>query len=473
MTVNFYTVSKRHNSTKLPTGGTSKACLLKEASSVQNPTIVLKWSGSGDPTAYNMCYISDYGRYYWIDNWTYTDRCWVASCSVDVLASYKTEIGNSTKYVLRSASTYDPHVPDNKYMPIRPLTIAQWAISGFAWAQEFQYGSFVMGVTGQGNTFGLGGVGFVALTASMLPDVLSACFTESENIWTASTSLGSTIGEVFAKYGENLQKSMANPIQFINSLCWVPFPISGMPVGSQISLKLGAINTGIQVYQLNNPVHTDSFTIATPSLNGVDDWMNLEPFVKHVLHLPPFPDQELPGQFVLNSGANISGSIYTDVTNGMAYLEINSSTPVVSCSARLGVMIDLAGSSVDYAGQIMSAAQTVQSGIGALFNPASAISGVTSGIVGFAQASQPQANGGGYSGSMASVKAAGNRVLLSYYWTVPELDDQEIGKPLMQKKQISTLSGFVLCADGDVPISGTPAEHEQLLRFLTEGFFYE
>lgn len=474
MNATFYTFTKRHNSTKQPTGGSSYTILLKDACSVSNPTIAIKWPGTGDPTAYNMAYIPAFGRYYWIDNWTYSERQWIASCSVDVLASFKTDIGSASKYVLRSWSDYDPHVPDNKYIPIRPVTVAPWAISGIAWAETFAAGSFVMGVVGLGNTYAVGGVGFVVLSASQISQVIDACFTQSDLVWSSVASLGTNIGEVMARYGENLQKSVENPIQFINSLVWLPFPTSRLNTSGSTTLRLGNIDTNISVLCLSDPVVLDSWTAAAPTMNGPDDWMNLEPFVKHILHFPPFPDAEIPGQYVLNVAQyGISGTVYCDVTNGQAYLIVGNNDDVYNASAQLGVKIELAGSMVDMAGQITAAAQTVGSGISALFNPAGAIAGVTSGIVGFAEASAPKATGGGYSGSMAHIKAGGGRALFSWYWTVPELADDEIGRPLMQVKTISSLSGYVQCADGELDTAARPDEYRQIQQFLTGGFFYE
>lgn len=112
MNVKFYTFSKRVNSTARPTGGTDYTVILKEPSSVISPRLDLIWTGTGSPTAFNYAYIGDFGRYYWVTNWEYQNRKWTASLSVDVLASWKTEIGNSAKYVLRSAADSDPNIID-------------------------------------------------------------------------------------------------------------------------------------------------------------------------------------------------------------------------------------------------------------------------------------------------------------------------------------------------------------------------
>lgn len=480
MNVTFYTISKRRNSTKQPTGsGASYTCLLKEATTTSRPQIAIKWDGnSGSPAAYNYAYISEFGRYYWVNSWAYVDRQWIASCSVDVLATYKTDIGNSSKYVLRAYSAFDAYAPDNKYTPLEPPLIQTFAMSGFAWATDFAYGRFVIGVIGAGNTFAAGGVGYYVVDSSGLQGLIDACFTKSMQVWTSTQTLGNNIGEVLNRYGENLEKSLANPVQFINSICWVPFIPS---TSGTATIKLGNIDSGVSGACLSSPIHTDTFTASCNQWNsGIYAWPNLEPFCRFTLHCPPFSDMEIPAEYLLPSTlgsqnvGSITGSIYTDVTNGLSIIQVRKGYSVVaSSSAQLGVMINLAGSSVDYAGQIKAAAAAVPSGIGSFLNPAGAIAGVTSGIVGFAEASMPKARSGGYSGGMGAIKASDERGLIQYLYPVPELDEAEVGIPLMKTKTLSTLSGYVLCADGEVSCNATEEEHRELTAFLTGGFFYE
>ena len=71
MQVNLYTFSKRENSTKQPTASTATAftCVLKDASGVLAPTIKLDPT-IGNPRSYNYAYIADFGRYYYVRDWT-------------------------------------------------------------------------------------------------------------------------------------------------------------------------------------------------------------------------------------------------------------------------------------------------------------------------------------------------------------------------------------------------------------------
>ena len=95
-TVNLYTLSKRDNSTKRPTGnGTQFSCIIKSGSGILHPTISLDLGKTNDPSQYNYAYIPDFDRYYFIEEWYFDRALWTASLKVDVLATYKTEIGNS------------------------------------------------------------------------------------------------------------------------------------------------------------------------------------------------------------------------------------------------------------------------------------------------------------------------------------------------------------------------------------------
>ena len=109
--VNFYNFAKRENSTARPSGGTSFNCILKSESSIINPTIELQLSIDTAPS-YNYAYIPSYNRYYFVKEWTFNNRLWSASLSVDVLATYKTEIGNSFLYVTRSSAAFVRSIGD-------------------------------------------------------------------------------------------------------------------------------------------------------------------------------------------------------------------------------------------------------------------------------------------------------------------------------------------------------------------------
>ena len=139
MQINFYTFAKKINSTKQPTGnGTQLDCNIKAPSSIINPVLEITTS----PISFNYCYIPAFSRYYYINDITFDRGLWVISCSVDVLASYKTTIGNSSCYVTRSSQNFDGDIMDNLY-PITSKKTTHWLVPDVA---PFGWNGFSNGV---------------------------------------------------------------------------------------------------------------------------------------------------------------------------------------------------------------------------------------------------------------------------------------------------------------------------------------
>ena len=136
--VKFYTFSKKVNSTARPSSGAVVAefsnVLIKSGSGVVSP--VLSISTSANVSKWNYCYISDWTRYYFIKEWTWDNGQWIAYLAIDVMATYKNEIGSSTQFVTRSSSSSDGDVIDTAY-PTKSNVSRVETISG---SGGFNYG---------------------------------------------------------------------------------------------------------------------------------------------------------------------------------------------------------------------------------------------------------------------------------------------------------------------------------------------
>ena len=100
--------TKRRNSTKRPgSGGTQHDCKLKEATSIERPTFLLQ---SND---FTINYVQAFGHYYFVDDIKSVRQDLIeVSCSIDVGATYKSQIGNYTAFVERSYSYRNIYIPD-------------------------------------------------------------------------------------------------------------------------------------------------------------------------------------------------------------------------------------------------------------------------------------------------------------------------------------------------------------------------
>ena len=64
-------------------------------------------------------------------------------------------------------------------------------------------------------------------------------------------------------------------------------------------------------------------------------------------------------------------------------------------------------------------------------------------------------------------------VCYSHNTIVPADYQATHGFLLMQKKTLSSLSGYIKCNNASVPIAGMSTEKDEVNNFLNSGFYYE
>ena len=97
------------------TAGASFTCLLKEDTSVLRP--VIEVVSSSNLSGYNYMYISDFGRYYFIDDIvSLNDGRWEISAHVDVLETYKSAILANSAVIKRQESQYNLYLDDPDFL---------------------------------------------------------------------------------------------------------------------------------------------------------------------------------------------------------------------------------------------------------------------------------------------------------------------------------------------------------------------
>lgn len=472
MNVTFYNFSKRRNSTKRPTGGTTYTCLLKDDTSTSRPSIEIKWDGTSTaPASYNYCYIPAFNRYYWVDAWTYSDRKWIAACTVDVLATYKTEIGSSSKYVLRSASDFDVYVMDTLYTPkLNAFSSQNIATSFNNWAYSLASGTIVIGIVGMDDSvaYSAGGASYYTCSPANYMKFLSDMYTESL-INVDNENYGSTIGDAFKAFSRNLLRSVTNPTQYIKSAMWFPFSFSS---SSGVHPIVGGITSSAVFYPLSDPIDTQTDTVGAggyPVYPSDGVWRYVEPFRRITLYFPPF------GIFPINArkleSRDLVITVKTDAISGQAVLTVNGESvglegqpAFVYSTCQLGVPMDFSGVKTGN----MSVSQLT--GTIASASAGDAL-GTAAGVANMIEAAAPVAEVRGTFGGI--VGDISRKFVEEVTYDPIDEDPTEQGRPLCQVKTINTLSGYVLCADGEVSCNATESEHRELEAFLTGGFFYE
>ena len=97
MQVTLYKYGKERNSTAVPGSDVPHReldCIIKDPFTLISPELILKLDGIPSEM---YCYIPDFGRYYFIESWTYSQNRWFAQTSVDVLGSRRAGIRASSQ----------------------------------------------------------------------------------------------------------------------------------------------------------------------------------------------------------------------------------------------------------------------------------------------------------------------------------------------------------------------------------------
>ena len=353
MTVNFYSFSKKKNSTARPSSNpTIYVCTLKEGCSVVSPTIGLDLGRLTSPSSYNYAYISDFSRYYYIKDWYWEQGLWWANLSVDVLASHKSDILASRAYVLRASKTYDGNIIDTFY-PAKPSftqNVSMWSDNNTPgpWKAAITNGVYVVGIINDDSN-SVGAVSYYVFTPQQFATFKYILLHDAN--WTDIESSNPDIGI-------NLYKSLFNPFQYIVSVKWFPINIDNLSgnVSSLTELNFGWWNIPvIACYRLTlfswATVKTLEFT-PHPLAATRGNYLNSAPYSKYILYLAPFGEIELDSSlFSIAKYTNNKGSllceIIVDVVTGDATIKCtvsgtSSNVEVTRLSTMLAVNINVA-----------------------------------------------------------------------------------------------------------------------------------
>lgn len=492
MNITFYSINKKQNSTKRPAdSGVTYDCKLKEECSILTPNIKLDLGLSTAPS-FNYAYISDWGRYYFVKNWTFYNRLWEADLEVDVLGTYKTEIGNSSMYVLRSASNYDVRIIDTFYPTKYNVTYA--SNTGkviYKGAELTNYFSNLW-------TDGYFCIGYLGSVSTGIEYLIT-------NITGFRTLLQSLLGLVKADLdmGDDialgLARQLANPLQYITSVYWIPsFNDSTVNSGTTNTINFGYYSLNIPYSKKVTPIDSitgddNQYFLTIPitlhpqtATRGM--YVNAKPFTKNVLVFYPFGVFELDNS-VINGEGSIRLGWKLDIATGKATLlcrATNDNSFLFSVESGYGVNIQLSQLLQD----IISTGGNVIQGVtnlafaGASFasllagNVASAGSAATSFVQGVrnignaVESAMPTISTIGTNGSYSHFSIFRPMLYQTFYQLVDD-DYDHTGRPLCKEVTINTLSGYVECRDGDISLNATQEEREKVSDYLVGGFFYE
>lgn len=459
MVITFYTFSKKLNSTAIPSSGTSFDCYLKDPSSIISPTVILDHS---NPTSYNYAKIDEFDRYYWISNWEYNRGVWEATLSSDALASFRSSIGSTQMYALRSSVVYNGDVQDPMYA-IESTPTTESITKATPYAQSLSSGSYVVTIIGR-NSSAIGGLTHYVLSHSNFVSLLTYMFDENVNYITTDT-----IDNAVFELSPGLTKALFNPSQYIATCIWFPFDVPG---GSSNSIYFGYWNSGVSGQVLSSSaVWTDIMDFTTgghPQAATRGSYLNGSPYTRLILSFPPFGTIPLPAnQFISGAGHTVHAYLHVDCINGQGTLELVGSNlgVIARVSGQIGVPISL--SSVTASWATAGVADLVD--WFADITNSDALSDFASGPLRMLGADVSTSGSQGGFGAFSQ-----SPTLTALYYGIVDENNEDVGRPAMQKVTPSTTgTGYYRIAHADVKAPATSQELSAIKRTLEGGFFYE
>lgn len=303
ITATFCKNDKKINSTRQPIASADDITLqveLKDVTNLFTPSLVISadvfTDGLGNivnPMRYNYVQLPDFERFYFVRSWSWVVGRWECALEVDVMASFKTEIGSTTAFVLRAASQYDADIIDTKYPTTMNEAASLQEESYFGattpWNTDIKNagigsGFYVISVTNS-DISAIGGVSYYAMSAGVMAELMNKMF--SAPTWMNITD---------ANISNDLQKMLMNPMQYITSIMWIPRGLNttGMTTTNVLPLGWWSLTLTGSFYRLNVQNTAVEFSISAsllyhPQYNAQKRrWLQLSPYTTAALYLPPF-----------------------------------------------------------------------------------------------------------------------------------------------------------------------------------------
>lgn len=464
MNVQFYTLAKRVNSTKQPSGsGLTIACQLKDGTSVLSPTLII--SGSGTITGYNYAYISDWKKYYFITDTTInTGGRYEVAMTCDELASWKASIGNYSCFVQRAASTYNSMIYDNAISNTENNITATSASTDLPVPFDFDAGTYIVRIVN--NSSDGFGVTAYAMTLSQLKQTLSFMFTESN------------FADVLS---DAAVKAIWNPFQYFISIIWLPIEtINFIQIPEALhKVVCGTFTTDVETEVISQ----DGVSITMNNINmpaaTYSDWRGyVSAFSAYKMFLPGVGTVGLAASDIKDG---ISILIKVDSMTGVAQYFIHGGAtvdaPIIATySGYVGVNIQIAQMNSMFSSANSVTSKAAESGniLDKIGNTVEKIGEkVVAKVAGSITNNDDTASINGDVSQKYLLKTNTSVIVTLHARGSGEYPISVQGRPLCRNVQLGTLSGYIECGNASIDIGGYAGEKDAVNNYLNGGFYYE
>ena len=487
--VRFFKFAKRENSTAQPnlTGGAAFSCTLKDGCSLNNPSILLELQhndGTFDPNAwpdYNYCYVKPWGKYFFVNDWTNEHPLWRADCSIDVLASFKTEILASTQFVSYSSVSGGTWLPDTR-IPL--LSSASVSVASASMSSVFVNGGlYILSYIGRHSS------GLVALGEASMKTLIDS-ITNSTDDFDAQTvtQVANYYGGTAPMYAEEaiyafaqvatqndiLGKAYATAPSCLRSCIYTPLKVNGTP---DTPIWLGNYETNVTGIGISGTPVTGSVSVSIPWQHS--DWRR-SVCEQVYMYLPLVGMVSISSDSVANESSLTVDYSYTLTDATIAY-KVNAGSQVIgtyggSCAINYPLGINQQAS----AGQVLQSVmqgvtQTVSAGItGNIGGAVAGIAMTAYNALDTALTSHPSSVGGIGGGAGSGLQRDVICYTVSHDTVIaPSAMAATMGVPTMQPVTLSSCSGYCQCANAHISAVGSLEELSAITTHLNSGFYIE
>lgn len=290
MEFTLYQFSKRRNSTKRPTASTPQRKLSgwhKDDSSIYSPTFTIQ------ERLIDYTYLQWEGKFYYINDFIFIRKNYYELvCELDVLATYKENILNTSAFVSFSSSTYSNNIIDTRCSTaIAPTIKTESSQLLTDCTTSLSTGTYILSYVTSQPTYGASGVLWLSQ---------AAC----KNIAHSLSSEG------FIGWLDAFPKQLAGAYDALLSCFFVPFKWAAES-GTEGNIWLGNYDTGITGKFITNKMYSCSVKIPWQ----YSDFRNIYPYTSLILYLPGYGYAELnPSDYIgLN---NLNVELYIDGSTG-------------------------------------------------------------------------------------------------------------------------------------------------------------
>lgn len=475
----YFQFSKKINSTAHPdvsdlSNVPHDSVVLKEGCSYLNPVFIL-YKGTAfdpqDPAHYwNYLWCQKWFRWYFIDDIVYNEGFLELHCREDVLASWRSQIGSASLYILRASNASDGNIVDTMYPTKTNPTFSRTdngAVFPGSGSVSLSDGIFMVGIISK-----LGNAGSIRYHAFDRAGLVSLCDKlMDDSLIKSDISLDDA--------SLILQKSLMNPLQYIVSCIWLPVSMSDFWGTTTSTLAVWdwsvTINNGTHKDGVVVPITTFSKSISIPKhpqAGSRGAYLNTAPYSQYWLDFPPFGTIELDTTLIRDA-SSLQMDIILDVyTGGGSLILSNGSVKFNRIDTQIGVPVQLSQVIKDYLSTAQAGVNTIGGVISDLMtgNFGGAIMTGVNGIADATRASIPKVSSIGSSGSYNAIYGIPH--INAQFFPVVDGYNAELGRPYCKSATPASLGGYLKCL-GDVPIYGTTAEHDEIQEYITNGFYYE